>query len=120
MSENVADRSSLIPLAELEDLQQTRREAPDVQVVVQEQGGNCGAVEQVRQVAVGAHQALVPVVQLGIDRLELFIKRLQFLLRGFQLLVRRLQLLVGRQVLLVGGLQLLIGGLQFLGIGPKP
>ena len=54
-SESLQRRASLeevlVAFAQAEDFQQPRREAPDAQAAVQEQGRDRGAVEQVGQVA---------------------------------------------------------------------
>ena len=80
-------------------------EPPHVEVVVQKQGGDVRAVEQVLHVVAGPRQLVHLGLQLGVD--------------GLQFLVHRLHLLLGGGEFLVGGLQFLVGGLQFLVGGPE-
>ncbi len=70
VADDVGDWPALVAVPHVEDVQQARREAPYAQVAAQEQDGDRSAVEQVGQVAVGAHQAVVSVIKLGIDGLQ--------------------------------------------------
>src|SRR5206468_1574123 len=64
-----------------------RREKADVEVNVQEQGGDAGTVQDVLQII--GHAALVfeRFLELTVERGELFVQRLQLLPRGHQLFV---------------------------------
>ena len=102
---------------ELDELVGPGGEAPHVELVVQEHGGDVRAVEQVLHVVVGAGQLVHLGLQLGVDRLQLLVQGLHLLLGGGQLLVGGLQFLVGGLQLLVGGLELFLGGLHLLAGG---
>ncbi len=84
---DVADWPPHVGFHQMEDVRGAGREALYPQLVVQEQRGDLGALEQVLQVAVGPRQFVHPTVQLAVDRLQLLIDRLQLLLGGLQLLV---------------------------------
>ncbi len=73
------------------------REEPDVQVTVEEDRRNIGAVEHVLQVVRRRAVALDGFLQLGVQRRQLLVEGLQLLLRGEQFLVGGLELLVDRQ-----------------------
>ena len=101
-----------------------RREEADVEVAVEEQRRDAGAVEDVLQVVGGAALAFERLLQLAVEGGELLVERLQLLLGGFQLLVGGLELLVDRhrlfvdrRLLLVGDLEVADGALQFLAGG---
>ena len=104
---DVADGTPDVLGSELDVVRQRRGVAPDVELGVEEQRADLGALEQVvhvgRQLAELGDLRLV----LGVDGVELLVDRLQ-------LLVGRLQLLVRRDELLVGGLQFLDRRLQAL------
>ncbi|GJE69431.1 hypothetical protein CHKEEEPN_0959 [Methylorubrum podarium] len=117
---DVGEGTAGIRFDEVEQLRRGRREAHDAQVVVEEDGGDLRAFEEVLEVAVDAAEFLHPQPELAVDGGQLLVDRLQLLLRSLQLLVGRLQLLVQRLVLLVRGLQLLVGALRLLGDGLQP
>ena len=72
--DDVADRATLVSLAHIEDFKQARREAPDTKIVIEEQCRDRCAVEQIAQVTVQPHQAIVAIAELGIDRLQLLVQ----------------------------------------------
>ena len=78
-----------------------------LQVGVEEQRRDIGAVEHVLQIVGGRALPLQRLLQLAVQRGQFLVQRLQFLLRGQQLLVGRLEFLVDRQRLLVDRLLLL-------------
>ena len=95
-------------------------------LMVEEEGADSRAGEQVVHVVVGprkvGHLGLelaVDGAQLLVDGLQLFLGGLQLLVGGLELLVDRLHLLVGGLELLVGGLHLLEGGLKVFLLGPE-
>ena len=121
VGDDVGEGPAHVARDQLEDLVRAGGEAPDMEFVVQKQGGDVRAVEQVLHVVVGPRQLVHLGLQLGVDRLQLLVQRLHLFLGGGQLLVGGLQLLVGGLQLLVGGfefflrgLHLLAGGLQLL------
>ena len=64
-----------------------RREEADVELGVEEQRRDIGAVEDVLQIVRGRALPLQRFLQLAVQRGQLLIERLQFFLRGQQLLV---------------------------------
>ena len=78
--------------------------ALDAQFVIQEDGGDFCAINQILQIVVGARELIELALQLRVDRHEFFVERLQLLFRRFQFFVRALQLLVGRLKLFVGSI----------------
>ena len=111
---DVRDRPADVGGDQVEDLFRHRREAPDAQVLPDDDDGRLDAAEEVEQVVVEQAQLRVAVLQLVVDRGQLFVARLDLLLGGLQLFVEALQLLVGRLRLLIGGLQLFVGALLLL------
>ena len=91
-----------------------RRVAPDLEILVQEHGGDAGAGQQVHHVVVGVFQLVHLLLKAGVDGVELLVEGLELLLGGLQLLVGGLQFFVGGRDLLVGGLELVVGALQLL------
>ena len=100
-----------------------RREEADVEVGVEEQCRDIGAVEDVLQIVGGRALPLQRFLELAVEGGQLLVQRLQFLLRGQQLLVGRLVFLVDRQRLLVDRLLLFAGDFQVadgaLQFGPR-
>ena len=101
-----------------------RREEADVEVAVEEQRRDAGAVENVLQIVGRAALPFERLLKLAVERGQLLVERLQLLLRGYQLLVGGLELLVDRhrffvdrRLLLVGDLEVADGALQFLAGG---
>ena len=92
-------------------------EAPHVERVVQKQGGDVRAVEQVLHVVVRPGQLVHLGLQLVVDRLQLFVQGLHLFLGGGQLLVGGLEFLVGGLQFLVGGFELFLGGLHLFAGG---
>ncbi len=78
-----------------------RRDDPDVQVPVEEQRGNVGAVHHVFQVIGRRPLAFQSLLEMAIERGRLFVEGLKFLLRGQKLFVCGLELLIDGQSLLV-------------------
>ena len=97
---------------EVDDAAGRRREPHDAQLVVDENGADAGAGQQVVHVVVDLREAEYFGLEFGVDRAELLVDRLQFLLGGLEFLVGRLQLLVDRLHLLVGRLEFLGGALK--------
>ena len=100
------------------------REKTDLEILVQEQHRDLGAVHGVLQVVGGGALALDGFVELTVEGGELLVERLQLFLGSFQFFVGRLQLLVDGHRLFVGGRQFVIGclevvdcALQFLASG---
>ena len=91
-----------------------RREEADVEVAVQEQRRDAGAVQDVLQVVGRAALAFERFLKLTVEGGELFVERLQLLPRGHQLFVGRLELLIRRHGFLVDRLLLLVGDLEFV------
>ena len=91
-----------------------RREEADVEVAVQEQRRDAGAVQDVLQVVRRAALPFERFLKLTVERGELFVERLQLLPRGHQLFVGRLELLIRRHGFLVDRLLLLVGDLEFV------
>ena len=101
-----------------------RREEADVEIAVEEQRRDAGAVQDVLQIVGRAALPLQRLLKLAVEGGELLVERLQLLLRGHQLLVGRLELLVDRHrffvdrlLLLVGDLEVADGALQLLAGG---
>ena len=89
-----------------------RREEADVQIAVEEDRRDIGAVEDVLQV-VGRHALLLHgLVKLAVEGGQLLVERLQFFLGGQQLLIGRLEFLVDRQGLFVDRLLLFAGNFE--------
>ena len=103
----VCQRAAPVGVGQRDDRADRRGEAPDVQIVAQEDDGGAHVFQQVAGVVAGL--GLIPNDDqvLGVDRVQFLVERLQFLLGGGQFLVGALQLLVG-------GLQLLVAGAKFL------
>ena len=105
-----------------------RREEADIEVGVEEQRRDIGAVQDVLQIVGGGALPLQRFLELAVEGGQLLVERLQFLLRGQQLLVGRLEFLVDRQRFFVdrlllfardlevadGALQLVLRGLELL------
>ena len=91
-----------------------RREKADVEIGVQEDRRDIGAVENVLQIVGGRALPLQGFLQLAVEGGQFLVERLQFLLRGQQLLVGRLIFLVDRQGLFVDRLLLLAGNFQIV------
>ena len=89
-----------------------RREQADVQVHVEEDRRDIGAVQHILQIVGGGPLAVQRFLKLAVERGQFLVERLQFLLRGEQLLVGGLEFLVDRQGLLVDRLLLLARDLQ--------
>src|SRR5204863_96795 len=85
------------------------REKADVEVAVQEQRRDAGAVQDVLQVVRRAALPFERFLYLTVDGRKLFIKRLQLLPRGHQLFIGRLEFVIRRHRLLVVRLVLVIG-----------
>ena len=54
--DDIGDGAAVIAVAHREQLRQCRREVPDAQLIVEEDGRDLRAVQQVLQVSVGARQ----------------------------------------------------------------
>ena len=78
-----------------------RREETDIEVEVEENGRDIGAVEDVLQIAGGRPLSFQCFLKLAVEGRELLVHRLQFFLRRQQLFVGRLIFLVGGQGLFV-------------------
>ena len=97
-----------------------RREEADIEVGVEKDRRDIGAVQNILQIVGGRALPLQRFLELAVERGELLVERLQFLLRGQQLLVRRLEFLidgqgffVDRLLLFARNLQVADGALQF-------
>ena len=75
-------------------------EEADIEIGVEKDGCDVGAVEHVLQVFRGCALAIQRLLELVVERIELLVERLQFFLGGEQLLVGGLIFLVERQRLL--------------------
>ena len=73
-----------------------RREEADVEIGVEKNRRDIGAVQDVLQIVGGRPLPLQRFLELAVEGGQLLVQRLQFLLRGQQFLVRRLILLVDR------------------------
>ena len=91
-----------------------RREEPDIEIEVEKQRCNIGAVEHVLQIVGGRALPLQRFLKLRVESGEFLIERLQFFLRRQQFLVRRLEFLVDGQRLFVDGLLFFTGNLQIV------
>ncbi len=89
-----------------------RREEADVELHVEEQRRDIGAVEDVLQIVGGGALPIERFLQLAIEGGQLLVERLQFFLRGQQFLVGRLEFLVDRQSLFVDRLLLFAGNFE--------
>ncbi len=83
------------------------RESPDAESVIEENGGDVGAGDEVVEVLVG----LGDVCNFG---LVLVVEGLEFLVDGFELFVGALEFFIRGLELLVRGLEFFVGGLEFL------
>ena len=97
-----------------------RREEADIEVGVEEERRDIGAVQNILQIVGGRTLPLQRFLELAVEGGKLLVERLQFLLRRQQLLVRRLVFLidgqrffVDRLLLFAGNLQVADGTLQF-------
>ena len=105
-----------------------RREEADIEIGVEEERRDIGAVEDVLQIIGGRALPLQRFLELAVEGGQLLVERLQFLLRRQQLLVRRLVFLIDGQRFFVdrlllfarnlkvadGALELRSGGFEFL------
>ncbi len=66
--DDVADRAALIAFPYAEDVQHSRSEPPDAEVLVQEQGSNRCRVNEVAKVTVQVDEVFVTGVQFGVER----------------------------------------------------
>ena len=89
-----------------------RREEADIQVGVEEQRCDVGAIEDILQIIGCRALPFQGLMELAVEGGQLLVERLQFLLRGQQLLVRGLVFLVDRQSLFVDRLLLFAGDLE--------
>ena len=108
----VRQRAADIAGNEVEQRFGRRREQADVQVHVEEDRRDIGAVQHILQIVGGGPLAVERFLELAVERGQFLVERLQFLLRGEQLLIGRLEFLVDRQRLLVDRLLLLARDLQ--------
>ena len=90
------------------------REETDLQVHIQKQRADIGAVQHILQIVRGQPLAFQGFLQLAVQRGQFLVERLQFLLRGQQFLIGGLKLLIDRKRLLVDRLLLLVTGLLAL------
>ena len=97
---------------EVDDAAGGRGEAHDAQLVIDENGADVGAGQQVVHVIVGPREAEDFGLEFGVDRIEFLVERLQLLLGGLEFFVGRLQFFVDGLHFLVGGLEFLAGALQ--------
>ena len=98
-----------------------RREEADVEIAVEEQRRDAGAVEDVLQIVGRVALPFQRFLKLAVEGGELLVERLQFFLRGYQLLIGGLELLVDRhrffvdrRLLGIGDLEVADGAVQFL------
>ena len=89
-----------------------RREEADIEVGVEEERRDIGAVQDVLQIIGGRTLPLQRFLELAVEGGELLVERLQFLLRRQQLLVGRLVFLIDGQRFFVDRLLLLAGNLE--------
>ena len=89
-----------------------RREEADIEVGVEEERRDIGAVQNVLQIVGGRALPLQGLLELAVEGGKLLVERLQFLLRCQQLLVRGLVFLVDGQRLFVDRLLLFVRNLK--------
>ena len=89
-----------------------RREEADIEVGVEEERRNIGAVQDILQIIGGRTLPLQRFLELAVEGGKLLVERLQFLLRRQQLLVRRLVFLVDGQCFFVDRLLLFARNLK--------
>ena len=89
-----------------------RREETDVQLAVEEDRRDLGAVEDILQIVGRDALLLDGLVQLAVEGGQLLVERLELFLRGFQLFIGGLELLVHRHGFFVDRLLLLVGELE--------
>ncbi len=105
----IGERPSDVGRDDAEMRSHRRREEPDVQLAVQEDRRDLGAVEDILQIVGGDALLLDGFVQLAVEGGQLLIERLKLFLRGFQLLIGGLEFLVHRQGFFVDRLLLFVG-----------
>ena len=89
-----------------------RREEADIEIGVEEERRDIGAVQDVLQIVGGRALPLQRFLELAVEGGQLLVERLQFLLRGQQLLVGRLEFLVDGQRFFVDRLLLFARDLE--------
>ncbi len=112
--QDVPDRPAQVGGDQAHQAGDRRRVALDPELLVEEQGGDAGAGQEVHHVVVGAFQLVDLLLEADVDGVELLVEGLELLLGGLHLLVGGLELFVGRHDLLVGGLELVVGALQLV------
>ena len=103
---DIAHRATQITGPQGQKLSHCRAETAQVQLGIQKNDADLGAVEQVVVVAVERGQFVVLVFQLAVEDIQILIDRLEFF-------VGALQLLVGGRQFLIAQVQPLVAGLQF-------
>ena len=88
----VRERPADIAGNDVEERLGGRREEADIEVGVEEERRDIGAVEDVLQIIGGRALPLQRFLELAVERGELLVERLQFFLRGQQFLVGRLDI----------------------------
>ena len=99
---DVHQRATPVTGNEIEDLRDGRRKVANLEIFVEKDRRNLGALEQIIEIAVGAVQFLDLAAELVVHGLQFFVHRLQFLFRGLELFIGRLQLLIDREQLFIG------------------
>ena len=117
--DQVGDGPPHVARDELDDLRRLGGEPPDAEFLVQEQGRDVRAFEQVLHVVAGLRQLVHLGLQLGVERLEFLVQGLHLLLRGGEFLVGGLQLFIRGLQFLVGGPEFLLRGLHLFVCGPR-
>ena len=112
--QDVPDRPAQVGGDQAHQAGDRRREALDPELLVEEQGGDARAGQEVHHIVVGAFQLVDLLLEADVDGVELLVEGLELLLGGLHLLVCGLELFVGRHDLLVGGLELVVGALQLV------
>jgi len=111
---DVGDRSSDVARNQLCDFARLAGETPHAQRIVQEQGRNVRAIEQVLHVVVDVREFVHFGLQFVVDRLQFLVHGLHLFFRGGQFFVGGLEFLVGGLHFLVGGFEFFLRGLHFL------
>ncbi len=119
IGDDMAHRPTDIAGDQVDDTGCGRGKTQDVQAVIDKDGGDAGAGQQIVHVVVGPRQVAHLVLQFGVDRGEFLVDRLQLFLGGLQFLIGGLQFLVDRLHFLVGGFEFLVGGLEIFLLGPE-
>ena len=111
---NVTQRAPYIRRNQIDHVGHRRGKTFDVQVVIQEDRSNLGAVQQIGHVVVHLRQGVDFSLEFCVHRLEFFVEGLQLFLGGFQFLIGTLQFLIGRLHFFASRFELLVRGFQFL------